>query len=152
MFLALLEYYSPTAFFVLSLDSKKPSPSLSLVFSRRLDTPYANSGDISIEEFSNALSQSKMLRGIGDKLSDTQILGLKENHEMLLLAFKYLDTDRSGAIDRTEFQRGVDLLKSRMSKNGGSGGKLVEDAEELFDLMDIDGDGEIGTSTMRSPP
>ena len=84
-----------------------------------------------------------MLRGIGDKLSDTQIVGLKENHEMLLLAFKYLDTDRSGAIDRTEFQRGVDLLNSRMSKIG-SGGKLVEDAEELFDLMDIDGDGEIG--------
>ena len=86
-----------------------------------------------------------MLRGIGDKLSDTQIMGLKENHEMLLLAFKYLDADRSGAIDRTEFQRGVDLLNSRMHKSGGgSGGKLVEDAEELFDLMDIDGDGEIG--------
>ena len=99
------------------------------------------SGDISIEEFSNALSQSAVLRNVADKLDENQIIGLKENHDMLLLAFKYLDVDRSGAIDREEFQRGVDLLNSKMSS---SGGRLVEDPEELFDLMDIDGDGEIG--------
>ena len=87
------------------------------------------------------MSQSAVLRNVADKLDENQIIGLKENHDMLLLAFKYLDVDRSGAIDREEFQRGVDLLNSKMSS---SGGRLVEDPEELFDLMDIDGDGEIG--------
>lgn len=87
------------------------------------------------------MSQSAVLRNAADKLDENQIIGLKENHDILLLAFKYLDIDRSGAIDREEFQRGVDLLNSKMTS---SGGRLVEDPEELFDLMDIDGDGEIG--------
>lgn len=64
---------------------------------------------------------------------------MQQNNEMLVLAFKYLDTDRSGAIDRDEFKRGINLLNKRLPERNKLG-----DPMELFDLLDEDGNGEIG--------
>lgn len=95
-------------------------------------------GEISIEEFCKGLEQSATLKGVTDSLDDTQVESLQENHEMLLLAFKYLDTDKSGAIDREEFSRGIELLNKRLSDRNKLG-----DPDELFNMLDADGSGEI---------
>lgn len=95
-------------------------------------------GEISIEEFCKGLEQSAVVKGVTDALDTTQVESLQENHEMLLLAFKYLDTDKSGAIDREEFSRGIELLNKRLPERNKLG-----DADELFDLLDADGSGEI---------
>jgi len=96
-------------------------------------------GEIDIKEFCEAIKKSTMLQGISEKLEVKQIETLKENNEMLLLAFKYLDTDHSGAIDREEFARGVELLNLRLPERNKLG-----DPQELFALLDADGNGEIG--------
>lgn len=97
-------------------------------------------GEISIEEFCKGLEQSATLKGVTDSLDATEVETLQENHEMLLLAFKYLDTDKSGAIDRDEFSRGITLLNKRLGDRNKLG-----DPMELFNLLDADGNGEIGT-------
>jgi diadenosine tetraphosphatase ApaH/serine/threonine PP2A family protein phosphatase/Ca2+-binding EF-hand superfamily protein len=98
-------------------------------------------GEISIAEFTQALSHSATLQNVTKALDPHQIDMLQENHEMLLVAFKYLDADKSGAIDRKEFQRGIDLLNRRLPEKG-----QLDDPDELFSLLDADGNGEIGTS------
>ncbi|CAB9506487.1 protein phosphatase PP1 [Seminavis robusta] len=95
-------------------------------------------GEISIEEFVNALNNSATLKGVTDALDSNQVEALQQNHEMLLVAFKYLDTDHSGAIDREEFQRGIELLNKRLADR-----HQVGDPMALFDLLDMDGNGEI---------
>jgi serine/threonine-protein phosphatase PP1 catalytic subunit len=96
-------------------------------------------GEISIEEFIKALNSSAALKNVTESLDADQVETLQQNHEMLLVAFKYLDTDRSGAIDREEFQRGIDLLNKRLPDR-----KKIGDPKELFDMLDIDGNGDIG--------
>jgi len=96
-------------------------------------------GEISIDEFVAALQESAALKCVAEKLDAGKVTALQENHEMLLVAFKYLDTDRSGAIDREEFQRGIDLLNKRLPERNKLG-----DPNELFELLDLDGNGEIG--------
>jgi len=95
-------------------------------------------GEISIEEFCKGLEQSATLQSVTDKLDATEVQNLQENHEMLLLAFKYLDTDKSGAIDHDEFTRGITLLNKRLPERNKLG-----DPDELFKLLDADGNGEI---------
>ena len=99
-------------------------------------------GEIGIEEFVNALQESETLKGVTESLKGKQVEALQENHEMLLVAFKYLDADHSGAIDRDEFKRGIDVLNKRLPERNQLG-----DPQELFDLIDADGNGEIGKVT-----
>ena len=95
-------------------------------------------GDITIDEFMKALQNSDALFGLVNSLDRKQVSALQENQEMLLLAFKYLDSDRSGAIDMEEFRRGIELLNKRLPERQQFG-----DPEELFRLLDADGSGEI---------
>ena len=100
-------------------------------------------GEISIEEFCNALKESATLQGLTDCLDLNQVEALQENHEILQMAFKYLDKDHSGAIDREEFQKGIQVLNKRLPERNKLG-----DPKLLFDLLDLDGNGEIGTSAL----
>ena len=97
-------------------------------------------GVLDIDEFCLALKESSTLKGIAESLDTQQVENLQQHNEMLLMAFKYLDTDKSGAIDKEEFQRGVDLLNKRLPDRG-----QLRDPKELFNLLDQDGNGEIGT-------
>ena len=98
------------------------------------------SGEISIDEFADALTKTQALRNITDALDNKQIEKLQENHELLLLAFKYLDSDRSGTIDRKEFKTGVDLINKRLTKTNTK----PLDADELFTLLDVDKSETLG--------
>jgi len=100
-------------------------------------------GEISIEEFCKALEESVELQAVTESIQTQTLEVLQKNNEMLVLAFKFLDTDHSGAIDREEFQRGFDLLNKRLSDDGAKKNALG-DPNELFDLLDADGNGEIG--------
>jgi Ca2+-binding EF-hand superfamily protein len=96
-------------------------------------------GEISIEEFCHGLKESSTLQGLSESLDLDQVETLQENHKMLLMAFKYLDSDHSGAIDRDEFQKGIEILNKRLPERSKLG-----DPRALFDLLDLDGNGEIG--------
>jgi len=96
-------------------------------------------GEISINEFCKALEESAELKHVTESIDTQTMDALQKNNEMLVMAFKYLDTDKSGAIDRDEFQRGIDLLNKRLSGSG----RVKIDPNELFDLLDADGNGEI---------
>jgi len=48
------------------------------------------------------------------------------------------DRDGSGTIDREEFRSGLRLLDARMMRS-----KSDEEIDEMFDKLDIDGDGEL---------
>lgn len=95
-------------------------------------------GEISIEEFCKGLEASATMQNLTDNLDTKEVESLQENHEMLLLAFKYLDSDKSGAIDFEEFSRGVELLNKRLPERNQLG-----DPAELFKLLDADGSGDI---------
>lgn len=95
-------------------------------------------GEISIEEFCKGLEQSATMQNLTNNLDAKEVESLQENHEMLLMAFKYLDSDKSGAIDFEEFSRGVELLNKRLPERNQLG-----DPAELFKLLDADGSGDI---------
>jgi Ca2+-binding EF-hand superfamily protein/diadenosine tetraphosphatase ApaH/serine/threonine PP2A family protein phosphatase len=94
---------------------------------------------ISIDEFVDAITSHSTLKGVTDSLDPEQVEALHSNHEMLLTAFKYLDSDHSGTIDPDEFQVGIDALNKRLPER-----QKINDAAELFELLDSDGNGVIG--------
>lgn len=98
-------------------------------------------GEVSIDEFAKGLEQSAELRDLAESFDPQELKRLQDNHEMLLVAFKYLDTDRSGSIDREEFHKGIELLNKRLKD-----GSKFEDPNALFDKIDVDGSSEIGKS------
>ncbi|KAL3917434.1 MAG: hypothetical protein SGILL_004714 [Bacillariaceae sp.] len=93
---------------------------------------------ISIDEFVDAIANSSTMQNVTDSLNPEQVETLHSNHEMLLTAFRYLDTDHSGTIDREEFHRGIDALNNRLPER-----QKLGDPAELFDLLDSDGNGVI---------
>lgn len=122
------------------LNEKMPGEALKIENPAELYKKFDTDGDgeIDIEEFCTALKESATLQGVTDSLDSKQVENLQQNNEMLQLAFKYLDTDRSGAIDFGEFERGIALLNKRLHERNQLG-----DPQELFDLLDEDGNGEI---------
>ena len=98
-----------------------------------------HNGELDIQEFCLLIKKSRTLRSATRGLGSKQIQNVKENNEMLLMAFKYLDTDHSGTIDREEFERAVTLLNGRLPEE-----QRIGDPNALFDLVDVDGSGEIG--------
>lgn len=103
------------------------------------------SGEIDLEEFSLALETSATLKSIGSSLSDDTLGSLKQNREMLLLAFEFLDADGSGAIDFEEFKTGVELVNKRLPKN-----QQFQDVKmSLFEALDDDGSGDIDLSELN---
>ncbi|CAB9510566.1 Phytochrome-associated serine/threonine-protein phosphatase [Seminavis robusta] len=95
-------------------------------------------GEIDIAELNQGMAQSAAFTSISSSLDDKQVSNLKEHSEMLLVVFKFLDTDGSGSIDRCEFRTGINLLNKRLPK-----GSQFDDADKLFDALDSDGSGDI---------
>ena len=128
------------------LNNQMPGESLKIENPAELYRTFDNdgNGEIDIQEFCQALQDSATLKNVTASLDSKQVESLQQNNEMLLLAFKYLDTDHRGAIDRDEFKRGIDLLNKRLPERSKLG-----DPMELFDLLDEDGNGEIGRCWRR---
>lgn len=95
-------------------------------------------GEVDIKEFSNFCAKTAILSNISSALGDEQRHVLKQNKEMLLTVFHFVDASSSGAIDREEFSTAVALLNQRLSKDA-----QISDANELFNLLDRNGDGEL---------
>jgi len=64
----------------------------------------------------------------------------------LYVLFKRLDADGSGGLSREEFMRGVSLLNENLPE----GEKIEGDAEELFEAIDVDGNGIIDIEEWRA--
>mmetsp|Transcript_489 Transcript_489/g.1376 ORF Transcript_489/g.1376 Transcript_489/m.1376 type:complete len:768 (-) Transcript_489:38-2341(-) len=97
-------------------------------------------GEISIQEFCRAVEKSKTLKTLAKKLKTSQLETLHEHHEMLLMAFKFMDADQSGDIDWNEFETGITLLNKRLGKDG----RHVDlDPKELWDALDSGKSGTI---------
>ena len=71
-------------------------------------------GELDIQEFCQLIKKSKTLRNNSRGLGSKQIHNVKEHDEMLLMAFKYMDKDRGGTIDRVEFERVGTVLNKRL--------------------------------------
>lgn len=95
-------------------------------------------GEISMADFSNAIQNSTALQGVTEALNDDKIESLKENQDMIAGAFKYLDTNGSGGIDREQFQKGFDAVNERMPERN-----KFKDPQEWFDMLDVDENGVI---------
>ena len=95
-------------------------------------------GEIDLDEFTKVIEESKVARKLSDSVDTSKINALRKNQEMLLIAFRYLDRDGSGTIDREEFRKGITLLNQRLPKEEQFG-----DPDELFTTIDGDRSGEI---------
>jgi len=71
-------------------------------------------------------------------LDPTAVQALYRNQNQLVAVFRYLDSDHNGVIDREEFKAGVSVLNDKLGEIMD-----VESASDLFDVMDIDSNGEI---------
>jgi Ca2+-binding EF-hand superfamily protein/diadenosine tetraphosphatase ApaH/serine/threonine PP2A family protein phosphatase len=95
-------------------------------------------GEIDLGEFTSVVAKSKTARRLTLSICSTKIDALKKNHEMLLVAFRFLDRDGSGYIDHDEFRAGIKLINKRLPKEEQFG-----DPDELFTTIDGDGSGKI---------
>ena len=72
-------------------------------------------------------------------------VAFRKGRELYVL-FKRLDTDGSGGLSREEFRRGVGLLNENLPE----GEKIEGDAAELFEAIDVDGNGIIDIEEWRT--
>ncbi|CAB9527898.1 protein phosphatase PP1 [Seminavis robusta] len=91
-------------------------------------------GEISILEFSKAIQSSTVLQGMTEALKDDQVEHLKQNQEMISTSFKYLDSNKDGVIDRSEFEKGFEALNQRLPERNKFGN--YEDWFNMFELSD----------------
>ncbi|CAB9504830.1 protein phosphatase PP1 [Seminavis robusta] len=91
-------------------------------------------GEISIVDFSKALQSSTALQGVTEALKDDQVEHLKRTQDMIATSFKYLDSNKDGGIDRSEFEKGFEVLNKRMPERNKFG--KYEDWFNTFELND----------------
>ena len=63
------------------------------------------------------------------------------NASQMMMVFRFLDQDGSGAVDAAEFRAGVELLNSRLPPE-----QAMPDVDALFASIDLDGSGSIDFS------
>ena len=63
---------------------------------------------------------------------------MHRNAAQMMVVFRFLDQDGSGAVDVTEFRAGVELLNSRLPPE-----QAMADVDALFESIDLDSDGHI---------
>lgn len=95
-------------------------------------------GEIDIQEFNMGMASSAAIQHLSSTLDEKQVDILRKNSDMLLAVFKFLDTDGSGSIDRSEFRTGIKLLNKRLPE-----ASQFKDSDELFNALDSDGSGDI---------
>ncbi|KAL1523674.1 hypothetical protein AB1Y20_018608 [Prymnesium parvum] len=76
--------------------------------------------------------------GEGAVMSSEASEAMHANHVALYEVFRYLDIDHNGIVSRSEFAAGVNLLNARLPPN-----RRLQDADTIFDLLDLDGSGEL---------
>ena len=110
-------------------------------------------GEISYAEFVNALARDTAFDNIKPAESSIPQLtqaqkdrkqmlqaaedGLNSRFSDMRKAFKYVDLDNSGTVNRSELERALQLMNIPMSK---------EKVDELWAAVDADGDGEVNYS------
>mmetsp|Transcript_41342 Transcript_41342/g.119731 ORF Transcript_41342/g.119731 Transcript_41342/m.119731 type:complete len:754 (+) Transcript_41342:173-2434(+) len=95
-------------------------------------------GLIGFKEFEDHLHQSHLLTSMTTSIDKQQAETLAKNHELLKMAFEFLDRDGSGTITFEKWKVGIELLNKQLGPH-----EKVYDAKELFTLMDVDGRGSI---------
>lgn len=63
---------------------------------------------------------------------------MHRNAAQMMVVFRFLDQDGSGAVDVAEFRAGVELLNSRLPPD-----QAMADVDKLFESIDLDSDGQI---------
>jgi diadenosine tetraphosphatase ApaH/serine/threonine PP2A family protein phosphatase len=63
---------------------------------------------------------------------------MHRNAAQMMMVFKFLDQDGSGAVDGAEFRAGVELLNSRLPPE-----QAMADVDALFESIDLDSNGHI---------
>mgnify|MGYP005847252107 CR=1 FL=1 len=97
-----------------------------------------DNGFIGLKEFREVLSHSEMLSNVVDTVGHHEMGVLEQNHEMVRMAFDFLDRDGSGSINYDKFQQGIQLLNQQLGEH-----HQLENTRELFNLLDADGSGSI---------
>ncbi len=95
-------------------------------------------GWIGLQEFQQHLSHSHLLSSMTSSIDKQQAETLAKNHDLLKMAFEFLDRDGSGTITFEKWKVGIELLNKQLGPD-----EKVYDANELFTLMDVHGTGSI---------
>ena len=70
---------------------------------------------------------------------------MHRNAAQMMMVFRFLDQDGSGAVDAAEFRAGVELLNSRLPPE-----QAMADVDALFDSIDLDSNGHIEFEEFRA--
>jgi Ca2+-binding EF-hand superfamily protein len=98
----------------------------------------AGEGVIHLADLNTMLTESQILALMIQILGYKQMSALQQNHGGLTAAFKLMDTDKNGSIDRNEFIAGVELLNKRLSSEN-----QIHSIDQLFNILDVEGAGRI---------
>ena len=74
-----------------------------------------------------------------------ELEAMHRNAAQMMMVFRFLDQDGSGAVDAAEFRAGVELLNSRLPPE-----QAMADVDALFDSIDLDGNGHIEFEEFRA--
>lgn len=95
-------------------------------------------GTIELKDLYTMLTESQILALMCQTLGLKQMTVLQQNHEGLTAAFRVMDTDKVGTIDRQAFVAGVELLNKRLP-----GDNQLHSIDQLFNLLDMNGTGRV---------
>jgi Ca2+-binding EF-hand superfamily protein len=98
----------------------------------------AREGTIDLKELNAMLTESQMLALMCQTLGLKQMAVLQQHHEGLTAAFKVMDTEKLGSIDRQAFVAGVELLNKRLPSDNN-----LHSIDQLFNLLDMEGSGKV---------
>ena len=99
---------------------------------------FWSSTTISVQDFLQAHTLRLHRSDSIDKTQHHAAETLAQNSEMLMTVFKFLDINGDDKLSPKEFRTGVQLLNKRLPKE-----RQLQDADELFQALDEDGNGEI---------
>ena len=88
--------------------------------------------------------QTGKLAPPSDGSESATVAAVFAQHAVLLTVFQHLDTDHSGTVSREEFLTGVEMLNARLPPK-----RQLRDGENVFSLLDLDGNGELELEEFR---
>jgi Ca2+-binding EF-hand superfamily protein len=103
----------------------------------------ATLSDTGLIDYRRFLEQTaaRAARGDARGAPNAALETMYRNASQMMMVFRFLDQDGSGAVDAAEFRAGVELLNSRLPPE-----QAMPDVDALFASIDLDGSGSIDFS------